>query len=66
MREELSDLKQLFEIANPSAAVEQHRLEELEEKVNKCCPPEPPPPPCKYEPCPAPKGPPRRPRGARK
>lgn len=58
MREELSDLKQIFELVNPAAAVEQHRLEELEAKVEKCCPPEVPVPPCTYEPCPAPQEPP--------
>lgn len=66
MRKELLDLKQLFEIANPSAAVEQHRLEKLEKKIDECCPPPPPVLPCTYEPCPAPKGPPPPPRGANK
>jgi hypothetical protein len=61
MREELSDLKQQFELANPAAAVEQHRLEKLEHKLNACCPPAKPEPPCQYEPCPAPQEPPRPP-----
>jgi hypothetical protein len=51
MREDIHDLKQLFALANPAAAVEQHRLEALEEKVEKCCPPPVPEPPCKFEPC---------------
>jgi hypothetical protein len=60
MREDIHDLKQLFELANPAAAVEQHRLEKLEEQVEKCCPPPVPEPPCKFvkceEPGPLPKG----------
>ncbi len=54
IREDLSDLKQLYELANPAAAVEQHRLEALERKVELCCPPKPPKPPCVYQPCPTP------------
>jgi Na+/phosphate symporter len=61
MREELSDVKQLFELVNPAAAVEQHRLERLEQKLNECCPPPKHEPPCQYEPCPAPKEPPQPP-----
>jgi hypothetical protein len=61
MREELSDLKQLFELANPTAAVEQHRLEKLEQKLTECCPPPEPAAPCQYEPCPAPQEPPQPP-----
>ena len=51
MREDLHDLKQLYELGNPTAAVEQHRLEALEEKIEKCCPPPVPEPPCKFEKC---------------
>lgn len=65
MREEISDIKQLYEIAQPAAAVEQHRLEELERKVEECCPPPAPQPVCVYEPCPKPEqGPPKRTRQA--
>ena len=62
MREELSDLKELFELANPEAAVGQQRLEALERELRECCPPEPPEPPCTYEPCPEPGRPPKGPR----
>jgi predicted nuclease with TOPRIM domain len=62
MREEIEDLEELFELANPEAAVEQHRLEELEAKVEECCPPKVPDPPCTYEPCPAPSRAPTPPR----
>jgi hypothetical protein len=51
MREDLDDLRQLYELANPAAAVEQHRLEALKAQVEKCCPPPVPTPPCKFEPC---------------
>jgi hypothetical protein len=51
MREDLDDLKQLYELANPAAAVEQSRLEDLQAQVEKCCPPPVPTPPCKFEPC---------------
>jgi len=61
MREELADVKQLFELANPAAGVEQHRLESLEDRIEKCCPPAQPAPPCVYEPCPAPAQPPPAP-----
>jgi len=64
MQEDLEDLKQLYELANPAAAVEQHRLEALNRKIEKCCPPKPPTPPCVYEPCPAPQQPPAPPRNA--
>ena len=65
MQEDLSDLKQLYALANPAAAVEQHRLEELERKIEECCPPKLPKPPCVYEPCPAPGKPPTPPAGTR-
>lgn len=64
MRADLDDLKQLYELANPTAAVEQHRLEALNRKIEACCPPPVPPPPCTYEPCPAPSKRPTRPRDA--
>ena len=51
MRADLDDLKQLYELANPAAAVEQGRLEDLKAQVEKCCPPSVPTPPCKFEPC---------------
>jgi hypothetical protein len=51
MREDLDDLRQLYELANPAAAVEEHRLEKLKEQVEKCCPPPVPEPPCTFEPC---------------
>jgi paraquat-inducible protein B len=51
MREDLDDLRQLYELASPAAAVEQHRLEALKAQVEKCCPPPVPTPPCKFEPC---------------
>jgi hypothetical protein len=63
MQEDLQDLKQLYALANPAAAVEQHRLEALERKIEQCCPPKPPAPPCVYEPCPTPGKPPTPPRG---
>jgi hypothetical protein len=60
IREDIHDLKQLFELAFPAAAVEQRRLEELKAQVEKCCPPTVPEPPCKFEKCedpgPLPKG----------
>lgn len=51
MRADLDNLKQLYELANPAAAVEQHRLEALQAKIEKCCPPPVPEPPCKFERC---------------
>jgi hypothetical protein len=63
MREDIHDLKQLYELANPAAAVEQHRLAELNRKIEACCPPPVPKPPCVYEPCPAPDKPPAAPKG---
>ncbi len=63
MRADLDDLKQLYELANPAAAVEQHRLEALNLKIELCCPPKPPKPLCVYEPCPAPEKPPAPPKG---
>jgi hypothetical protein len=66
MREDLSDLKELFELANPEAAVEQNRLEALERELRECCPPEVPEPPCRYEPCRAPGRPPAPPKESRK
>jgi hypothetical protein len=51
MRADIHDLKQLFELANPAAAVEQHRLEVLKAQVEKCCPPPVTEPPCKFQKC---------------
>jgi hypothetical protein len=58
MRADLADLKQLYELTNPAAAVEQHRLEALNRKIEACCPPPVPSPPCHYEPCKKPGKPP--------
>jgi hypothetical protein len=55
MRRDLDDLRQLYELANPAAAVEQHRLEKLKAQVENCCPPKVPKPPCTFEPCPMPR-----------
>lgn len=63
MREDIHDLKQLYALANPAAAVEQHRLEELKAQVERCCPPPVPEPPCKFEKCEEP-GPLPKPRGS--
>jgi hypothetical protein len=51
MRTDLANLTQLYELANPAAAVEQDRLEELKAQIEKCCPPPRPEPPCKFEKC---------------
>jgi hypothetical protein len=66
IREDLSDLKQLAELANPAAAVEQHRLESLEARLEKCCPPPAPTPRCVFEKCPQPSEPPSRAGGTTK
>jgi microcompartment protein CcmL/EutN len=58
MRGQLADLRQLYELSNPAAAVEQHRLEALNRKIEACCPPPVAPPPCHYEPCKSPGPPP--------
>lgn len=58
MRDDLADLKQLYELSNPAAAVEQHRLATLNHKIEACCPPPVPPPPCHYERCKSPGPPP--------
>ena len=47
----LAGMKQLYELANPEAAVEQGRLEGLRHQIEECCPPPQPDPVCKYEPC---------------
>jgi paraquat-inducible protein B len=54
MARDIHDLEQLYELANPAAAVEQDRLEALKHQVERCCPPPKPEPPCKFEPCPRP------------
>jgi archaellum component FlaC len=51
MARDIHDLEQLYELANPAAAVEQDRLEALKHQVERCCPPPKPEPPCKFEPC---------------
>lgn len=58
MRGDLADLRQLYELSNPTAAVEQHRLENLNRKIEACCPPPVAPPPCHYERCKSPGPPP--------
>ena len=58
-------LKQLSELSNPEAAVEQDRLEKLRQQIEECCPPKRPEPPCRYEPCKDPGKPPKRPSGDR-
>jgi hypothetical protein len=62
MRRDLDDLRQLYELVNPAAAVEQHRLSELNRKIEACCPPPIPQPPCTNEPCKTPGKPPSPPR----
>lgn len=47
----LAGMKQLYELANPDAAVEQGRLEGLRHQIEECCPPPQPEPVCSYEPC---------------
>ena len=54
-------LKQLYELSNPAAAVEQSRLEGLRHQIEECCPPPQPEPACTYEPCKDPGRPPRPP-----
>lgn len=61
IKENTSALKQLYELSNPEAAVEQARLEELRHQIEECCPPPRPEPPCRYEPCKDPGRPPKRP-----
>jgi ABC-type transporter Mla subunit MlaD len=63
MRDDLHDLKQLYELTNPAAAGEQRRLEALNRKIEACCPPPVPEPPCRYEPCKRPGKPPPPPGG---
>jgi hypothetical protein len=58
---DVSGLKQLYALANPAAAVEQHRLEALEARIEKCCPSTKPKPPCVFEPCETPGDPPQPP-----
>jgi len=54
----LSRLEQILELVHGAEAIEVHAREELEERIEKCCPPEhPEPPPC-FEPCEGPKRPP--------
>ena len=58
MRGDLANLEHLYELSNPAAAVEQHRLAALNRKIEACCPPPVAPPPCHYEPCKSPGPPP--------
>ena len=44
----LTGMKQLYELANPEAAVEQGRLEGLRDQIEECCPPAQPEPACTY------------------
>jgi|SRR2546423_7521542 (p)ppGpp synthase/HD superfamily hydrolase len=55
----LGGMKQLYELANPEAAVEQGRLEGLRHQIEECCPPAQPEPVCTYEPCKDPGRPPK-------
>lgn len=59
MAASLTGMKQLYELANPAAAVEQGRLDDLRREVEECCPPPQPEPVCAYEPCDDPGRPPK-------
>lgn len=54
MESDIDGLESMFASANPAAALEQKRLHEMEEQIEKCCPPKKPEPPCTYRPCSAP------------
>ncbi len=55
LSEDVDVVRDVAEFAHPDAALENHRLAELDKKIEECCPPEPPRPACKYEPCLSPK-----------
>lgn len=54
IRQDADASRAILEAAHPEAALLDHRLAELREQVERCCPPEKPPPACTYAPCPAP------------
>ena len=51
MAADMAVLRYIAASANPAGALEHARHEELEAKIEKCCPPEPDEPACRYEPC---------------
>ncbi|GAA5191175.1 hypothetical protein GCM10023322_47940 [Rugosimonospora acidiphila] len=51
MASDISAVRDLTERANPAAALERGRDEELRARMERCCPDEPVPPPCHHEPC---------------
>jgi hypothetical protein len=54
IRDDMDAVRDLSEIAQPRAALERQRLQELRAEIERCCPPEVQPPACAYEPCPRP------------
>jgi N-methylhydantoinase A/oxoprolinase/acetone carboxylase beta subunit len=44
-------LSELYASVHAEAALQRHRMEELREEIERCCPPEKPPPACTYQPC---------------
>jgi hypothetical protein len=55
LRDDSHAVRDLTESANPAAALERRRHEELRRQIERCCPPDPPRPACTYEPCEHPK-----------
>ncbi len=47
-------LADLYASVHAEAELQRHRLRELREEIERCCPPEKPGPACTYQPCPAP------------
>lgn len=47
-------LVHMMATAHPQAGLAWKREQEMNAKMDECCPPEPGEPPCRYEPCPAP------------
>ena len=62
LRSSVGDLVQDYESEHPRGAMERQRFEELERRLDKCCPPPEREPVCVWEPCgaPDPLGPPGR------
>ena len=58
LQEKIADctckLADLYASVHAEAALQRHRLHELREQIERCCPPTKPPPACTYQPCPAP------------
>lgn len=58
LQEKIADsvckLADLYASVHADAELQRHRLHELREQIERCCPPEKPPPACTYQPCPAP------------